>query len=79
MLRIRVCLPSRAGVSETLDPDRKHATNASAITEEAAGQQAWKAIVLYGEFESGKQAARLLDRLAERAVGERPHSLIELV
>jgi hypothetical protein len=41
--------------------------NASAIPREAVGQQVWKAVVLYSELDSGKQAAHLLGRVAERA------------
>jgi len=37
------------------------------MTSGAVGQQVWKAVVLYSELESGKQAAQLLDRVAARA------------
>lgn len=37
------------------------------ITSGTVGRQVWKAVVLYSELESGRQAARLLDRVAARA------------
>jgi hypothetical protein len=48
-------------------PQPKSAMNASALTDEAVVRQVWKAVVLYSERESGKQAAQLLERVAQRA------------
>lgn len=41
--------------------------HASLPAKEAVGQPTWKAVVLYNEIESGKDAARLLHQVASRA------------